>query len=145
MATVPHSSTPKSDEKLGQVKTFARTGAATMSFIGGKAALTLAGQSGDLLRASGVIAADEARQQGRDIIGRQLSARAASGVDVHSGSSAQIAARDAARAELNALRQKFRFDAAAHRLETSGTIAAARGSGRAFSTLLTDADFSGGT
>jgi hypothetical protein len=46
---------------------------------------------------------------------------------------------------LNALRERFRFSAAQHRLEQSGRIALARGAGRAFSTLLTDADFSGNT
>ena len=134
---------PKSDEHLGQVKAFARTGAAALSMIGGKAALTLAGQSADLLRTSGRFAADDARQQGRQVIGAQISARAASGVDVNKGSAAEIAARDAATVELNALREKFRFDAAAHRLEQTGTVALARGAGRAFSTLLTGADFSG--
>jgi hypothetical protein len=66
MATVPHS-----DEELVRAKTFARTGSATLSQIGGKAALTLAGRTADTLGVSGVLAARDARVSGQETRSRR--------------------------------------------------------------------------
>ena len=90
------------------------------------------------LRDIGRISAEDVRRSGARVKGAQLAAFGAAGVDPGSGTPLEVLRNTAEEVELEALREKFKFDSAAHQLRREGDVALTRSILGAASTL-TDA------
>lgn len=75
-----------------------------------------------MLRAMGRGEADLARRRGRKVAGKQRAAYGKAGVRLGVGTPLEVLAETAWMTELNALREQFRFDTAAHRRRQQGRM-----------------------
>ncbi len=78
------------------------------------------------LRDIGRLSAEDVRRRGKRIKGAQRAAFGAAGVDPSSGTPLEVLTATAEEIELEALREQFRFDTAAHQLRREGGEALTR-------------------
>jgi hypothetical protein len=105
--------------------------AAQLTSAGGQIATGVTARSGArgdarTLRDIGRVSAQDVRREGERIKSSQRAAFGAAGVDPGSGTPLEVLRATAAEVELDALREQFRFETAAHQVEREGNEALTR-------------------